>query len=136
MLLKETQIAENFAAKGKFVEEKVTSKGENRAFVDLLRLDTLWFNTGTRCNLQCQNCYIESSPTNDELLFITYNEVLQYLDEIIELELGTSKISFTGGEPFLNKDILLFFLFALKEGTKFWFLQMHIEPLIGISMNS
>ena len=118
MLLKETEIAENFAAKGKFVEEKVTSKGEDRAFVDLLRLDTLWFNTGTRCNLQCQNCYIESSPTNDELLFITYNDVLQYLDEIIELELGTSNISFTGGEPFLNKDILPILSLCLERGYK------------------
>lgn len=118
MLLKETEIAENFAAKGKFVEEKVTSKGETRAFVDLLRLDTLWFNTGTRCNLQCQNCYIESSPTNDELLFITYYDVLQYLDEIIELELGTSNISFTGGEPFLNKDILPILSLCLERGYK------------------
>lgn len=118
MLLKEREIAENFAAKGKFVEEKITAKGENRAFVDLLRLDTLWFNTGTRCNLQCQNCYIESSPTNDELLFITYNEVLQYLDEIIELELGTSNISFTGGEPFLNKDILPILSLCLERGYK------------------
>ena len=85
---------------------KITSKGETRAFVDLLKLDTLWFNTGTRCNLQCQNCYIESSPTNDELIFISLEDVRKYLDEVVELEFGTSNISFTGGRPFLNKDIL------------------------------
>jgi MoaA/NifB/PqqE/SkfB family radical SAM enzyme len=106
MLLKELEIAENFANRGKFVEEKITGKGEDRAFVDMVKLENLWFNTGTRCNLQCQNCYIESSPTNDELLFITLNEVREYLDEIDELDLGTKKISFTGGEPFLNKDMV------------------------------
>ena len=118
MLLKEREIAENFATKGKFVEEKITSKGETRAFVDLLKLDTLWFNTGTRCNLQCQNCYIESSPTNDELIFISLEDVRKYLDEVVELELGTTNISFTGGEPFLNKDILPILFLCLERGYK------------------
>lgn len=85
---------------------KITGKGESRAYVDLIKLETLWFNTGTRCNLQCENCYIESSPTNDELLFITRKEVESYLNEIVELDLGTKNISFTGGEPFINKEML------------------------------
>ncbi len=116
MLLKEKEIAENFASRGKFVDEKITGKGEDRAYVDLVKLETLWVNTGTRCNLQCQNCYIESSPTNDELLFISKQEVDTYLDEIEELELGTSTISFTGGEPFLNKDMLPILQECLNRG--------------------
>ena len=40
------------------------------------------FNTGTLCNLTCRNCYIESSPKNDRLAYITLDEVLVYLDEI------------------------------------------------------
>lgn len=116
MLLKELEIAENFATRGKFVDDKITAKGEDRAFVDLVKLETLWFNTGTRCNLQCQNCYIESSPTNDELLFITTAEVQHYLDEIVELNLGTKQIAFTGGEPFLNKDMLPILNLCLARG--------------------
>lgn len=116
MLLKELEIAENFASKGKFIEERITGKGDKRAYVDLVKLENLWFNTGTRCNLQCQNCYIESSPTNDELLFISLDEVNQYLDEIDELDLGTTKISFTGGEPFLNKDMLPILELCLTRG--------------------
>lgn len=85
---------------------KITGKGESRAYVDLIKLETLWFNTGTRCNLQCENCYIESSPTNNELLFITRKEVESYLNEIVELDLDTKNISFTGGEPFINKEML------------------------------
>lgn len=116
MLLKELEIQKNFHKHGKFVDNKITAKGENRAYVDLLRLETLWINTGTRCNLACENCYIESSPTNDELEFITLNEVEEYLDEINELNLGTKNISFTGGEPFLNKEMIPIIELCLEKG--------------------
>ena len=49
----------------KFRDPRLTAKGERRAWVALKRLRTLWFNTGTLCNLTCRNCYIESSPRND-----------------------------------------------------------------------
>src|SRR5262249_4821918 len=49
----------------KFKSPFVTAKGEPRAQVTLTSLDTLWFNTGTLCNITCRNCYIESSPRND-----------------------------------------------------------------------
>ena len=35
----------------KFRDPLVTAKGEVRATVGLRALDTLWFNTGTLCNL-------------------------------------------------------------------------------------
>ncbi len=44
----------------KFRDPYVTAKGEARAHVALERLDTLWLNTGTLCNLACKSCYIES----------------------------------------------------------------------------
>ena len=46
-----------------------TAKGEERAWVSLQQLETLWVNTGTLCNIECVNCYIESSPTNDQLVY-------------------------------------------------------------------
>ena len=49
----------------KFQDPDITADGEERARVALTRLETLWFNTGTLCNLECANCYIESSPRND-----------------------------------------------------------------------
>src|ERR1700722_279800 len=51
----------------KFRDPAITAKGETRAVVGLRSLDTLWFNTGTLCNLTCATCYIESSPRNDRL---------------------------------------------------------------------
>lgn len=89
----------------KFKDPYITAKGEQRAWVDLKELKTLWFNTGTQCNLSCENCYIESSPTNDRLVYLDSNDLIPYLDEINELKLSTKMIAFTGGEPFLNPNI-------------------------------
>src|SRR5207244_2781271 len=44
----------------KFQDPFVTAAGERRARVALGSLDTLWFNTGTLCNLTCHHCSIES----------------------------------------------------------------------------
>lgn len=89
----------------KFRDPLVTARGETRAVVGLKALETLWFNTGTLCNLSCLNCYIESSPRNDRLVYLTRAEVVFYLDEIARDRLPTHLIGFTGGEPFMNPDM-------------------------------
>lgn len=90
----------------KFHDRTVTMNGEERAFIVLNDLKTLWINTGTRCNIECSNCYIESSPTNDSLAYIGLQDVRDRLDEIARLALETREIGLTGGEPFMNPDIL------------------------------
>jgi MoaA/NifB/PqqE/SkfB family radical SAM enzyme len=92
--------------RGKFRDPFVTAKGDERATVALRSLETLWFNTGTLCNLTCRNCYIESSPRNDRLAYLTREDVREYLDEIARDRLPTRLIGFTGGEPFMNRDII------------------------------
>ncbi|MBP8295633.1 MAG: radical SAM protein [Burkholderiales bacterium] len=89
----------------KFRDPLITVKGARRASVALRALETLWINTGTLCNLTCQNCYIESSPSNDRLAYITAAEVAGYLDEIRRDGLPTRVIGFTGGEPFMNPEL-------------------------------
>src|SRR5207249_8349936 len=64
---------------GKFQDPFVTATGERRAQVALRGLETLWFNTGTLCNLTCQHCYIESSPKNDRFVYLTAAEVTELL---------------------------------------------------------
>lgn len=86
----------------KFTSELWTAKGERRASIALLALETLWFNTGTLCNITCANCYIESSPRNDRLVYLSLADVTTYLDEIKLEGLPTRLIGFTGGEPFMN----------------------------------
>ena len=100
----------------KFRDPLVTATGETRATVALRSLDTLWFNTGTLCNLSCAGCYIESSPRNDRLTYLTWAEVRAYLDEIAADSLPTGLIGFTGGEPFMNPDLIGMLEDVLSQG--------------------
>lgn len=113
----------------KFRDPLVTAKGEMRARVALKALTTLWFNTGTLCNLTCLNCYIESSPTNDALSYLTAVEARDYLDEIAALGLPVREIGFTGGEPFMNPDILDMIGEALDRGFEVLVLTNAMKPM-------
>ena len=99
----------------KFQNYHITAKGEARANVKLSQLKTLWFNTGTLCNLTCQNCYIESSPKNDRLSFLSREDVIPFLEEIRQNNLKTTLIGLTGGEPFLNSQIISILSAILKH---------------------
>lgn len=100
----------------KFKNPLVTAKGENRASVKLNELKTLWFNTGTLCNLECKNCYIESSPKNDRLQYLTPEELIPYLEECHSDLKTVQLIGLTGGEPFLNPHIMTIVEEILKRG--------------------
>ncbi|MEO1045653.1 MAG: radical SAM protein [Pseudomonadota bacterium] len=92
-------------------------------------LETLWINTGTLCNLACASCYIESSPTNDALVYIRHDEVLVYLDEIRDEALPTREIAFTGGEPFMNPDIMPILTSCLERGFHVLVLTNAMRPM-------
>ena len=111
----------------KFRDPLITAKGEPRARVALSRLDTLWINTGTLCNLACKSCYIESSPTNDSLVYPTLAEILPYLAEAAAL--GTREIGFTGGEPFMNRDSVPMIAAALERGFEVLVLTNAMRPM-------
>jgi len=113
----------------KFKDPDVTAKGEARASVALSRLHTLWINTGTLCNLECLDCYIESSPTNDRLAYMTAAEVTAYLDEIRDTELPVKEIAFTGGEPFMNPDFMEMLEICLVRGFDVLVLTNAMKPL-------
>lgn len=73
--------------------------------VPLLSLDTVWFQVaGTLCNLACTHCLVSSSPTNRNHEMMTRDEVRGFLNEAVSL--GVKDYYFTGGEPFLNPDLL------------------------------
>ncbi|MHA1113546.1 MAG: radical SAM protein [Alphaproteobacteria bacterium] len=113
----------------KFRDPDRTADGEPRARVALGRLATLWFNTGTLCNLTCRNCYIESSPTNDRLVYISAAEVAAYLDEIARDRLGTEEIGFTGGEPFMNPEFMTMLEDSLARGFRAMVLTNAMTPM-------
>ena len=124
-----TSIAAAPPARLKFSNPDVTAKGEERASVGLERLETVWFNTGTLCNITCVNCYIESSPSNDRLAYLSATDVRAFLDEIAASDLGTREIGFTGGEPFLNPDFLVMLDDALSRGFEVLVLTNAMQPM-------
>lgn len=113
----------------KFVDPMLTASGDARAFVKLTALETLWINTGTLCNITCANCYIESSPKNDRLAYISRSEVAAYLDEIETDRLGTQLIGFTGGEPFMNPDFIAMLGDSLERGHHTLVLTNAMKPM-------
>ena len=114
----------------KFREPERTADGAPRAGVRLKELRTLWFNTGTLCNLTCDHCYIESSPTNDRLVYISVADVTKFLDEIAEASLPTREIGFTGGEPFMNPQILPILEETLERGFQALVLTNAMRPMM------
>jgi uncharacterized Fe-S cluster-containing radical SAM superfamily protein len=113
----------------KFRDPALTATGEPRARVALETLRTLWFNTGTLCNIACAHCYIESSPRNDRLAYLSRAELRAYLDEIECHRLGTEEIGFTGGEPFMNPELLGMLEDCLARGFKTLVLTNAMRPM-------
>jgi uncharacterized Fe-S cluster-containing radical SAM superfamily protein len=113
----------------KFRDPVVTAKGERRAVVALGALRTLWFNTGTLCNITCRNCYIESSPRNDALAYLGAAEVAAYLDEAAAAGMPLEEVGFTGGEPFLNRELPAMLAEVLGRGLSALVLTNAMKPM-------
>ncbi len=116
--------------RGKFQDPNFTQDGSRRAKVALRRLETLWINTGTLCNLACRHCYIESSPRNDRLAYIRADETAAYLDEVACTAAGARVIGFTGGEPFMNPDFMAMLADALERGFETLTLTNAMRPMM------
>lgn len=81
------------------------SATDTAPLVPLSSLDYLWFQVaGTVCNLRCTHCFISCSPENHDFWFLDLDTVKGYLNE--SQAWGVKEYYFTGGEPFMNKDLL------------------------------
>ena len=89
-----------------------TPLGDERGYIQPHSLKELWFHTGTKCNLECDFCLEGSSPSDKRLQTPKLEEVIPYIDEA--LALGVEQFSFTGGEPFLAKDMVEILSYASK----------------------
>jgi hypothetical protein len=67
-------------------------------------LEDLWIMQGSLCDLKCKHCYTGSSPANDRLGQITFEELEPHL--VAAADYGVGRIYFTGGEAFVNEDVL------------------------------
>src|SRR5437763_10701821 len=83
--------------------------------VPMRALDTLWFQVaGTLCNIECRHCFVSSSPTNRSHGMLSLEEVERRLAE--GRTLGVKEYYFTGGEPFMNRDMIAILAATLKQG--------------------
>jgi len=76
-------------------------------------LDELWIHTGTACNLDCPFCLEGSRPGDDRLQRITLADVRPLVDAAVEL--NVRQFSFTGGEPFVVKDMVAILEYAASQ---------------------
>ena len=112
----------------KFEDPVTTIDGAPRAHVGLRALETLWLNTGTLCNITCANCYIDSSPRNDALVYLRMKDAVRFLDEAAAL--GCRAAGITGGEPFLNPDAPAIIRAALERGFRTLVLTNAMRPMM------
>ena len=81
----------------------------------LSHLDHLWFQVaGTRCNLTCHHCFISCSPKNNRFGYLTLEQVRQSLTDSVSL--GVKEYYFTGGEPFVNPEMVPILVETLEYG--------------------
>lgn len=85
-------------------KELMTTKGEPRGYIDFISLKQLWINTGSICNLNCPNCFEESGPKSKRIQTITLDDLRPYL--AIAKEQNVPSFGITGGEPFMNTEIM------------------------------
>ena len=91
----------------------LTPKGDPRGYIEPHTLSELWFHTGTACNLACPFCLEGSKPGDNRLQRITLKDAQPFIDEAAAL--GVQQLSFTGGEPFLIKDIVRILAASLRH---------------------
>ncbi len=127
----QTLVTEQYA---KFEHAQITALGEQRARVSLSNPETLWFNTGTVCNITCKRCYIESSPTNDRLVYFSEADLRDFLDQIVERKWPITEIGFTGGEPFMNPEMIAMARASLAAGYQVLILSNAMRPMMRKKM--
>ena len=106
----------------------LTPDGTARGYIESQVLTELWFHTGTNCNLSCPFCLEGSKPGDNRIEFITLEDVKPFIAEA--LELGVTKLSFTGGEPFVNPWFVRILDYALDHRPCF-VLTNGTEPLLN-----
>ncbi len=81
-----------------------TPRGDPRGYIQPHALSELWFHTGSACNLACPFCLEGSRPGDARIGRVTFADVRPFLEEAAAL--GVRQLSFTGGEPFIVKDLV------------------------------
>ena len=92
------------AVRQKFISFNPFVRPPYKGRMEYLKIDhpsEIWIHTNNSCNLQCSHCLVSSGPWEDKGL--PTESIKRVIDEAREL--GVYRFYFTGGEPFVRKDI-------------------------------
>ena len=68
-------------------------------------LGSVHLNMTNKCNLKCIYCYAEKRDQREEQKYLTYSDYVRVIMDAAEINKNIL-ITFTGGEPLLNKDTI------------------------------
>jgi radical SAM protein with 4Fe4S-binding SPASM domain len=74
------------------------------------QLQELWIYTNNSCNLRCKHCFISAGEINKDEM--STDQIKALVDEAEGL--GVFRFYFTGGEPFLRKDVFELIEYILR----------------------
>jgi len=72
---------------------------------------------------------MDSSPTNDALAYLSHAEMQAYLDEAAAAAMPIEEVAFTGGEPFMNRELPAMLNDALDRGHRVLVLANAMKPM-------
>jgi len=90
-----------------------TRSGEPRGYIETQRLQELWFHTGSACNLSCPFCLEGSHPGDTRIPLMKLADAIPFIHEAVDL--GVQQFSFTGGEPFVNREFIAILDYASQH---------------------
>lgn len=91
------------------------------------------FHVTSSCDKACKYCYLDAKQTPLEPDILSKNELFTIIDQLREI--GSSKIIYTGGEPFARSDLMDILHYASEYGitnsvtTKHYFTKSEAEQL-------
>jgi len=83
-------------------EESLWQFLERRKIKENRKINFTWLEITNNCNLRCIHCYNNSGPKVKTECSINFYNIVEQVKQ-----LGCKKIQFTGGEPLIEKDLLL-----------------------------
>ncbi len=90
------------------------SADEKEKWVESLVPETVIWEVTLQCNMNCIHCGSTASPETKQLDELNTQEGLELIHQVAEL--GTKRLIFSGGEPFLRKDLDVFAREANRTG--------------------
>jgi hypothetical protein len=82
------------------------------------------------------NCYIESSPVNDGLSYLTKADLVSFLDAANRVGQKPAAVGFTGGEPFMNPAMIDMLDNTLERGHNVLVLTNAMRPMMRARVQS